>query len=77
MDGDTAQQSRANVARNAGIVSLAVMASRVLGLVRDQVFAALFGAPDCAKLQSIKVWVEAADRAVLARERTVAAIRTT
>lgn len=32
------------VARNAGIVGLAVMASRVLGLVRDQVFAALFGA---------------------------------
>jgi len=44
MERDTAQQSRANVARNAGIVSLAVMASRVLGLVRDQVFAALFGA---------------------------------
>ena len=44
MDKDSAQQSRANVARNAGIVSLAVMASRVLGLVRDQVFAALFGA---------------------------------
>ena len=44
MDGETAQQSRANVARNAGIVSLAVMASRILGLVRDQVFAALFGA---------------------------------
>ncbi len=44
MQGDSAQQSRANVARNAGIVSLAVMASRVLGLVRDQVFAALFGA---------------------------------
>ncbi|MBM2806864.1 MAG: putative lipid flippase MurJ, partial [Deltaproteobacteria bacterium] len=35
---------RGNVTRNAGIVSLAVMASRVLGLVRDQVFAALFGA---------------------------------
>ncbi len=44
MDENSAQQSRANVARNAGIVSLAVMASRVLGLVRDQVFAALFGA---------------------------------
>jgi putative peptidoglycan lipid II flippase len=44
MEGETAQQSRANVARNAGIVSLAVMASRILGLVRDQVFAALFGA---------------------------------
>jgi putative peptidoglycan lipid II flippase len=44
MDENSAQQSRANVARNAGIVSLAVMASRILGLVRDQVFAALFGA---------------------------------
>ena len=44
MEKESAQQSRANVARNAGIVSLAVMASRVLGLVRDQVFAALFGA---------------------------------
>src|SRR6266545_3563453 len=39
-----AERPRANVARNAGIISLAVMASRVLGLVRDQVFAALFGA---------------------------------
>ncbi|HEY7713946.1 MAG TPA: murein biosynthesis integral membrane protein MurJ [Candidatus Binatia bacterium] len=44
MEGDRAQQARASVARNAGIISLAVMASRVLGLVRDQVFAALFGA---------------------------------
>lgn len=44
MDRESGQQSRASVARNAGIVSLAVMASRVLGLVRDQVFAALFGA---------------------------------
>jgi len=44
MEKETTQQSRANVARNAGIVSLAVMASRLLGLVRDQVFAALFGA---------------------------------
>ena len=44
MEGDSAQQSRANVAGNAGIVSLAVMASRILGLVRDQVFAVLFGA---------------------------------
>ena len=41
--GDTEQQ-RASVARNAGIISLAVMASRVLGLVRDQVFAVFFGA---------------------------------
>jgi putative peptidoglycan lipid II flippase len=30
--------------RSAGLVSLAVMSSRVLGLVREQVFAALFGA---------------------------------
>lgn len=43
-DPNRAQQSRAAVARNAGIVSLAVMASRVLGLVRDQIFAVLFGA---------------------------------
>ena len=38
------QPAPPNVARHAGIVSLAVMASRVLGLVRDQVFAAFFGA---------------------------------
>jgi putative peptidoglycan lipid II flippase len=34
----------ASVARAAGIVSLAVMASRILGLVREVVFAKLFGA---------------------------------
>ncbi len=33
-----------SVARQAGVVGIAVMASRVLGLVRDQVFAAFFGA---------------------------------
>lgn len=44
MENDRAQQARASVARNAGVISLAVMASRILGLVRDQVFAALFGA---------------------------------
>ena len=44
MDENSTQQSRANVARNAGMVSLAVVASRLLGLVRDQVFAAMFGA---------------------------------
>ena len=32
------------IARSAGTVSIAVMCSRVLGLVREQVFAALFGA---------------------------------
>jgi putative peptidoglycan lipid II flippase len=39
-----APQNRSSVARSAGIVSLAVMASRVLGLVREMVFAYLFGA---------------------------------
>ena len=38
------ERPRANVARNAGVISLAVMASRILGLVRDQVFAVFFGA---------------------------------
>ncbi|HEY6367857.1 MAG TPA: murein biosynthesis integral membrane protein MurJ [Candidatus Binatia bacterium] len=41
---DNPERGRSIVARNAGIVSLAVMASRVLGLVRDQVFAIFFGA---------------------------------
>ena len=44
MNEDRSQHGRASVARNAGVISLAVTASRVLGLVRDQVFAALFGA---------------------------------
>jgi putative peptidoglycan lipid II flippase len=44
MESETAKLGRSSVARNAGIVSLAVMASRVLGLVRDQVFAIFFGA---------------------------------
>jgi putative peptidoglycan lipid II flippase len=43
-EAENTEHPRAAVARNAGIISLAVMASRVLGLVRDQVFAALFGA---------------------------------
>ncbi len=33
-----------SMARSAGIVSIAVMGSRILGLVREQVFAAFFGA---------------------------------
>jgi putative peptidoglycan lipid II flippase len=37
-------RGRASVARSAGIVSLAVMASRVLGLAREMVFAYFFGA---------------------------------
>ncbi len=32
------------IARSAGLVSIAVMCSRLLGLVREQVFAGLFGA---------------------------------
>ncbi|HWX77951.1 MAG TPA: hypothetical protein VNY32_10755, partial [Candidatus Acidoferrales bacterium] len=44
MDQQQVEGARSSVARNAGIISMAVMASRVLGLVRDQVFAALFGA---------------------------------
>lgn len=32
------------IARSAGAVSIAVMCSRVLGLIREQVFASLFGA---------------------------------
>jgi len=36
--------TRKSIARSAGIVSLAVMGSRVLGLVREQVFATFFGA---------------------------------
>src|SRR6185436_3624938 len=44
MEKDRIQHGRASVARNAGIISLAVMASRGLGLVRDQVCAVFFGA---------------------------------
>ena len=36
--------STGKIAKSAGIVSIAVMCSRVLGLVREQVMAALFGA---------------------------------
>lgn len=41
---EAAQRRGAQVARSAGIVSLAVMASRVLGLGREMVFAYFFGA---------------------------------
>jgi putative peptidoglycan lipid II flippase len=41
---ESAQGRGAQVARSAGIVSLAVMASRVLGLGREMVFAYFFGA---------------------------------
>ncbi|HEV2762649.1 MAG TPA: murein biosynthesis integral membrane protein MurJ, partial [Pyrinomonadaceae bacterium] len=40
----SASGTRQSVARSAGIVSIAVMGSRLLGLVREVVFAALFGA---------------------------------
>lgn len=40
---DHSSQSR-SIARSAGTVSIAVFASRILGLVREQVFAAMFGA---------------------------------
>jgi putative peptidoglycan lipid II flippase len=44
MEFDRPSSKSSNVARSAGVVSLAVMASRILGLVRDQVFAIFFGA---------------------------------
>jgi len=44
IEKQAAQPKRTSVARSAGIVSLAVMASRILGLVREMVFAYFFGA---------------------------------
>jgi putative peptidoglycan lipid II flippase len=44
MESQNSEHGRRSVARNAGVVSVAVMGSRVLGLVRDQVFAIFFGA---------------------------------
>ncbi|HXG53389.1 MAG TPA: murein biosynthesis integral membrane protein MurJ [candidate division Zixibacteria bacterium] len=41
---DSSRSKASEIAGNAGLVSLAVMASRLLGLVRDQVFAIFFGA---------------------------------
>ncbi|MFM8395404.1 MAG: murein biosynthesis integral membrane protein MurJ, partial [Acidobacteriota bacterium] len=38
------EQAQRRVARSAGVVGLAVMGSRLLGLVREQVFATFFGA---------------------------------
>ena len=38
------QPPRKSIARSAGIVGIAVMGSRILGLVREQVFATFFGA---------------------------------
>jgi len=42
----TPSQQTGSIARSAGIVAVAVMASRILGLVREQVFAGLFGTSD-------------------------------
>jgi putative peptidoglycan lipid II flippase len=44
MSSSASEVPRSRVAQSAGIISLAVMLSRVLGLVRDQVFAIFFGA---------------------------------
>ncbi len=41
---DSAPNQTEKIARAAGTVSIAVLASRLLGLVREQIFAALFGA---------------------------------
>jgi putative peptidoglycan lipid II flippase len=43
-DKNRIRRPRASLARSAGIVSLAVMSSRVLGLVREIIFAYFFGA---------------------------------
>ncbi len=43
-EGGEKTDGRARSARAAGVVSLAILISRVLGLMRDQVFAKLFGA---------------------------------
>jgi putative peptidoglycan lipid II flippase len=43
-DGPPPDSPHRGLARSAGIVGAAVFASRILGLVREQVFAALFGA---------------------------------
>ena len=44
MELDPPNPKTPDIGRNAGIVSIAIMVSRVLGLVRDQVFAIFFGA---------------------------------
>ncbi len=44
MEARDPQAAQARIARSAGSVSIAVFASRILGLIREQVFAGLFGA---------------------------------
>ena len=51
MDQERVEGARSSVARNAGIVSLAVMASRVLGLVRA--WGALASSPEAETLCQI------------------------
>jgi putative peptidoglycan lipid II flippase len=43
---DKTRQTSAEVVRSAGVIGIATMTSRVLGLLRDQVFAYFFGAGD-------------------------------
>ena len=43
-EAEKSSTKQTSVAKSAGIVSIAVMFSRVLGLVREQVFAYYFGA---------------------------------
>jgi putative peptidoglycan lipid II flippase len=45
-DATSTSTSPGRLARSAGLIGLATMASRVLGLVRDMVYATLFGAGD-------------------------------
>lgn len=44
LEADDTRESHVRIARSAGSVSIAVFASRILGLVREQVFAGFFGA---------------------------------
>ena len=44
IEAENPNTKQTSVAKSAGIVSIAVMFSRVLGLVREMVFAAVFGA---------------------------------
>lgn len=44
LEANDTEDTRIRIAKSAGSVSIAVFASRILGLVREQVFAGLFGA---------------------------------
>ncbi len=44
MTGHTESSHTSSIARSAGTISFAVLVSRLLGLVREQVFAGFFGA---------------------------------